>query len=108
MHTAPANPPNTNPFIYNALRLYQGQSYGSSIVYGGVALPPGRATHCHLSFVGGWSQSRWALNAPLVHIGHHAHDGGSARAGQTLQHVSIKVVNSAWAGHVRWVCSRGG
>jgi hypothetical protein len=25
-----------------------------------------------------------ALIAPLVHIGHHAHDGGSARAGQTL------------------------
>jgi hypothetical protein len=25
-----------------------------------------------------------ALNAPLVHTGHHTHDGGSARAGQTL------------------------
>ena len=39
-----------------------------------------------------------ALNDPLVHTGHHAHDGGSARAGQTLQHVSIKMVKSAWAG----------
>ena len=29
---------------------------------------------------------------------HPTHDGGSARAGQTLQHVSLKVVNSAWAG----------
>jgi hypothetical protein len=46
-----------------------------------------------------------ALN--LVHIGHQTHDGGSARAGQTLQHVSVKMVNSAWAGDVRWVCSRG-
>ena len=49
-----------------------------------------------------------ALNAPLVYIGHHAHDGGSARAGQTLQHVSIQMVNSAWARDVRWACSRAG
>jgi hypothetical protein len=28
-------------------------------------------------------------------------------SGQTLQHVSVKMVNSAWAGDVRWVCSRG-
>ena len=49
-----------------------------------------------------------ALNAPIVHAGHHTHDGGSARAGQPLQHVSVKMVNSAWAGDVRWVCSRGG
>jgi hypothetical protein len=47
-----------------------------------------------------------ALIAPLVHTGHHTHDGGSARAGQTLG--SAKVVNSAWAGDVRWVCSRAG
>jgi hypothetical protein len=25
-----------------------------------------------------------------------------------LQHVSSKMVNSAWAGHARWVCSRAG
>jgi hypothetical protein len=37
------------------------------------------------------------------------HDGGSARAGQALgQHVSIKMVNSAWAGDVRCMCSRAG
>jgi hypothetical protein len=47
-----------------------------------------------------------ALNGSLVHTGHHTHDGGSARAGQTLQHVSAKMVKSAWAGDVRWVCSR--
>jgi hypothetical protein len=34
--------------------------------------------------------------------------GGSARAGRTLQHVSIQMVKSAWAGDVRWVCSRAG
>jgi hypothetical protein len=49
-----------------------------------------------------------ALNAPLVYTGHHTHGGGSARAGQTLQHVSVKMVNSAWAGDVRWLCSRRG
>jgi hypothetical protein len=48
------------------------------------------------------------LNAPLVHTGHHPHDGGSARAGQTLGSVSVKMVKSAWAGDVRWVCSRAG
>jgi hypothetical protein len=44
---------------------------------------------------------------PLSYRFASAHtDGGSARAGQTLQHVSIKMVNSAWAGDVPWVCSR--
>jgi hypothetical protein len=28
--------------------------------------------------------------------------------GQTLQHVSIQMVNSAWARDVRWACSRAG
>jgi hypothetical protein len=43
--------------------------------------------------------------------GHQTHDGGSARAGQTLgmqANVSSKVVKSAWAGDVRWVCGRAG
>jgi hypothetical protein len=45
----------------------------------------------------------------LVHIGHHTHDGGSARAGQTLGLAfSVKMVSSAWAGDVRWVGSRAG
>jgi hypothetical protein len=35
--------------------------------------------------------------------------GGSARAGKTLGSACLdKVVNSAWAGDVRWVCSRAG
>jgi hypothetical protein len=39
------------------------------------------------------------LNDPLVHTGHHTHDGGSARAGQTLGSAClIKMVNSAWRG----------
>ena len=32
----------------------------------------------------------------------------SMRAGQTLQHVSIKMVKSAWAGDVRWMCIQTG
>jgi hypothetical protein len=50
-----------------------------------------------------------ALNAPLVYTGHPKHDGGSARAGQTLGSACpAKMVKSAWAGDVRWVCSRAG
>ena len=48
------------------------------------------------------------LNDPLVHNKHPAHDGGSARAGQTLGSASpAKMVKSAWAGDARWVCRRG-
>jgi hypothetical protein len=50
-----------------------------------------------------------ALDAPLVHTGHHTHDGGSARAGRRwVQHVSPRWSRALWAGDVRWVCSRAG
>jgi hypothetical protein len=40
-----------------------------------------------------------ALNDPLVHIKHPTHDGGSARAGQTLGSACrAKMVKSAWGG----------
>jgi hypothetical protein len=52
-----------------------------------------------------------ALSIPLVHTGQHTHDGGSARAGQTLGSAClIKVVKGTYGGRgdVRWVCSRAG
>jgi hypothetical protein len=76
---------------------------GSSNLLGVTETP----THCDIPFTA-------VPHPPLspqrseVHTGHQTHDGGSARAGQTLQHVSIKMVKSVWAGDVRWVCSRGG
>jgi hypothetical protein len=70
-------------------------------------LPPKTPTHCDAP-VPAVTHPLSALSDPLVHTGHHTHDGGSARAGQTLGSCVDKVVNSAWAGDVRWMCSRAG
>jgi hypothetical protein len=47
------------------------------------------------------------LNNPLVHI-RHKMLAVREQVRRWVQHVSIQMVNSAWAGDVRWVCSRAG
>jgi hypothetical protein len=46
-----------------------------------------------------------ALNTTLVHTGHTT-VAVREQVRRWVQHVSVKVVKSAWAGGVRWVCSR--
>jgi hypothetical protein len=47
------------------------------------------------------------LNNPLLHIRHKT-VAVREQVRRWVQHVSIQMVNSAWAGDVRWVCSRAG
>jgi len=78
-------------------------------------LPPAQSLRAHSSAETSASAARHSQPSPTPlspqrsDSAHRTHDGGSARAGQTLGSAClIKMVNSAWAGDVRWVCSRAG
>jgi hypothetical protein len=63
-------------------------------------------THCVAPFTA-VNHPLSALNGKLVHTEHQTRRW-QCESRSELPHVSIQMVKSAWAGDVRWVCSRGG